>query len=204
MELSKGLIGACFSVSLIVCSSCHKIPNTGRAVGESQVKKTNTGSMTQPDVQADIGIFDAVLPDRFGKPWVAVSGTGTAKLTSTTGGKRSITTKVIGTRALLYKAGVPSLKLEAPWIEADQATGRVRAWGKVLATTIDSPGGGLRKVQSDTIVWDVKRDTLHGEGNVRFYDGGSFDIPAKAFTADTVLNRVEIFNNSKPLAGWWK
>lgn len=204
MELSKGLIGVCLSVSLIVCNSCHKMPNTARSVVASQVKKNNVAAVTQPNVQADIGFFDAVLPDRLGKPWVSVSGTGTANLTSSTGGKRSITTKVIGTRALLYKAGVPCLKLEAPWIEADQATGRVRASGKVLATTIDSSGAGLRKVQSDTIVWDVKRDTLHGEGNVRFYDSGSFDIPATAFTADTVLDRVEIFNSSKPLAGWWK
>jgi lipopolysaccharide assembly outer membrane protein LptD (OstA) len=157
-----------------------------------------------PDIQAEIGSFDAVLPDTQGRPWVAVSGVASAKLLTDPSGNRNATSTIKGTNALIYQNGLPAFTLVAPLIIADQKSSRVTASGGVNAASAGGVGTAVRKLSSDTMIWDMRRSTLVGKGNIRLYDSTGFDIPAASFKADGTLARIDIYTDEKPVSGWWK
>ena len=163
-----------------------------------QLRKDN------PDIQAEIGSFDAVLPDGKGRPWVAVSGVASAKLLTDPYGNRNATSTIKGTKALIYQNGKPAFTLEAPLIIADQQSARVTARGRVYAASVGGASDAIRKLASDTMIWDMRRATLVGKGNIRLYDSTGFDIPAASFKADGTLGRIAVYTDEKPVSGWWK
>lgn len=200
------------TVTTLVVALFVVCPTTGckrKAPGKADPGKPATKPTAQqlkdnPDIHADIGSFDAVLPDGKGRPWVAVSGVASAKLLTDPSGNRNATSTIKGTRALIYQNGKPAFTLTAPLIVADQKTARVTASGRVNAASEGGPGNAMRKLASDTMIWDMRRSTLVGKGNIRLYDSTGFDIPAASFKADGALARIAIFTDEKPVSGWWK
>ena len=190
----------------VVCptTGCKRKAPGQADTGKQATKPTPQQLKDNPDIHAEIGSFDAVLPDGKGRPWVAVSGVASAKLLTEPSGNRNATSTIKGTRALLYQNGKPAFTLSAPLIVADQKTARVTASGRVNAASEGGPGNAMRKLASDTMIWDMRRSTLVGKGNIRLYDSTGFDIPAASFKADGALARIAIFTNEKPVSGWWK
>ncbi len=190
----------------VVCptTGCKRKAPGQADTGKQATKPTPQQLKDNPDIHAEIGSFDAVLPDGKGRPWVAVSGVASAKLLTEPSGNRNATSTIKGTRALIYQNGKPAFTLSAPLIVADQKTARVTASGRVNAVSEGGPGNAMRKLASDTMIWDMRRSTLVGKGNIRLYDSTGFDIPAASFKADGALARIAIFTDEKPVSGWWK
>ena len=195
---------AALSALAILATGCAKKQPAKPDSDKIKAAKLQQRQKDNPDIQAEIGSFDAVLPDTQGRPWVAVSGVASAKLLTDPSGNRNATSTIKGTKALVYKNGKPAFTLEAPLIIADQKTARVTASGGVLAASIFDDATAERKLASDTMIWDMRRSTLVGKGNIRLYDSTGFDIPAASFKADGTLARIDIYTDEKPVSGWWK
>ena len=185
-------------------SGCMRKASDKSAQRMPAAKTTAQQIKENPDIHAEIGSFDAVLPDSKGRPWVAVSGVASAKLLTDPSGNRNAISTIKGTRALIYQNGKPAFTLIAPLIVADQKTARVTATGGVNAKSEGGSAAALRKLASDTMIWDMRRSTLVGKGNIRLFDSTGFDIPAASFKADGALARIAIFTDEKPVSGWWK
>ena len=207
MQPRKAAILTTLAVVLVVAfafTGCSRKAPGKADPGKPVAKPTAQQLKDNPDIHAEIGSFDAVLPDNKGRPWVAVSGVASAKLLTDPSGNRNATSTIKGTRALIYQNGKPAFTLVAPLIVADQKTARVTASGGVNAASAGGPAVALRKLASDTMIWDMRRSTLVGKGNIRLYDSAGFDIPAASFKADGTLARIAIFTDEKPVSGWWK
>ena len=91
----------------VVCptTGCKRKASGGADTGKPATKPTAQQLKDNPDIHADIGSFDAVLPDGKGRPWVAVSGVASAKLLTEPSGNRNATSTIKGTRALIYQNG---------------------------------------------------------------------------------------------------
>lgn len=188
----------------ILVTGCTKKSSQKPAPKPNKTDKAQQSIKDNPDIHAEIGSFNAVLPDGNGRPWVAVSGVASAKLLTDPSGNRNATSTIKGTKALIYKNGNPAFTIEAPLIIADQKTARVTASGGVYAVSIFDNATAERKLASDTMIWDMRRSTLVGKGNVSLYDGRGFEIPAASFKANGTLARIDIFMDVKPVSGWWK
>jgi hypothetical protein len=195
---------AALAALAILAMGCAKKQPAKPDSDKIKAAKLQQRQKDNPDIQAEIGSFDAVLPDTQGRPWVAVSGVASAKLLTDPSGNRNATSTIKGTKALIYKNGKPAFTLEAPLIIADQKTARVTASGGVNAAAAGGVGTAVRKLSSDTMIWDMRRSTLVGKGNIRLYDSTGFDIPAASFKADGTLARIDIYTDEKPVSGWWK
>jgi len=195
---------AALSALAILAIGCAKTQPAKPDSDKIEAAKLQQRQKDNPDIQAEIGSFDAVLPDTNGRPWVAVSGVASAKLLTDPSGNRNATSTIKGTKALIYKNGNPAFTIEAPLIIADQKTARVTASGGVYAVSIFDDATAERKLASDTMIWEVRRSTLVGKGNVSLYDGRGFEIPAASFKADGTLERIDIYTDEKPVSGWWK
>jgi hypothetical protein len=196
-------------VATLLCSGffvtgCAKKSSQKPAPKPNKTDKAQQSIKDNPDIHAEIGSFNAVLPDGNGRPWVAVSGVASAKLFTDPSGNRNATSTIKGTKALIYKNGNPAFTIEAPLIIADQKTARVTASGGVYAVSIFDDATAERKLASDTMIWEMRRSTLVGKGNVSLYDGRGFEIPAASFKADGTLERIDIYTDEKPVSGWWK
>jgi hypothetical protein len=202
ITLKVGFTAICYAA--IVATGCGTRSSSKPSPKSNKTDKTIQALKDNPDIHAEIGSFDAVLPDDKGRPWVAVSGVASAKLLTDPSGNRNATSTIKGTRALIYQNGKPAFTLVAPLIVADQRTARVTASGGVNAASAGGPSVALRKLASDTMIWDMRRSTLVGKGNIRLYDSAGFDIPAASFKADGTLARIAIFTDEKPVSGWWK
>ena len=195
---------AALSALAILAIGCAKKQPAKPDSDKIKAAKLQQRQKDNPDIQAEIGSFDAVLPDTQGRPWVAVSGVASAKLLTDPSGNRNATSTIKGTKALIYKNGKPAFTLEAPLIIADQKSSRVTASGGVNAASAGGVGTAVRKLSSDTMIWDMRRSTLVGKGNIRLYDSTGFDILAASFKADGTLARIDIYTDEKPVSGWWK
>ena len=195
---------AALSALAILAVGCAKKQPAKPDSDKIKAAKLQQRQKDNPDIQAEIGSFDAVLPDTQGRPWVAVSGVASAKLLTDPSGNRNATSTIKGTKALIYQNGLPAFTLEAPLIVADQKSSRVKASGGVNAASAGGAGTAVRKLSSDTMIWDMRRSTLVGKGNIRLYDSTGFDIPAASFKADGTLARIDIYTDEKPVSGWWK
>jgi hypothetical protein len=188
----------------ILAIGCAKKQSAKPDSDKIKAAKLQQRQKDNPDIQAEIGSFDAVLPDTQGRPRVAVSGVASAKLLTDPSGNRNATSTIKGTKALVYQNGLPAFTLVAPLIIADQKSSRVTASGGVNAASAGGVGTAVRKLSSDTMIWDMRRSTLVGKGNIRLYDSTGFDIPAASFKADGTLARIDIYTDEKPVSGWWK
>lgn len=190
--------------AVILVTGCTKKSSAKPSPKPAKADKAQQNLKDNPDIHAEIGSFDAVLPDANGRPWVSVSGVASAKLLTDPNGNRNATSTIKGTKALIFKNGEPAFTIEAPLIVADQKSARVTASGGVYAASIFDDATAERKLASDTMIWDMRRSTLVGKGNVSLYDGRGFEIPAASFKADGTLARIDIFTDEKPVSGWWK
>ena len=202
ITLKVGVTAICCAA--IVATGCGNRSSSKPSPKSNKTDKNIQALKDNPDIHAEIGSFDAVLPDNKGRPWVAVSGVASAKLLTDPTGNRNATSTIKGTKALIYKNGNPAFTIEAPLIVADQKTARVTASGGVYAVSIFDDASSERKLASDTMIWDMRCSTLVGKGNVSLYDGRGFEIPAASFKADGTLSRIDIFTDEKPVSGWWK
>jgi len=196
-------------VATLLCSGflvtgCAKKSSQKPAPKPNKTDKAQQSIKDNPDIHAEIGSFNAVLPDGKGRPWVAVSGMASAELLTDPNGNRNATSTIKGTKALIYQNGKPAFTLEAPLIIADQQTARVTVRGRVYAASVGGAPDAIRKLASDTMIWDMRRATLVGKGNIRLYDSTGFDIPAASFKADGTLGRIAVYTDEKPVSGWWK
>lgn len=207
MQSRKTATLTTLAVALVVAfaiTGCGRKAPANAGQSKPAAKPTAQHVKDNPDIHAEIGSFDAVLPDNKGRPWVAVSGVASAKLLTDSSGNRNATSTIKGTKALIYKNGNPAFTIEAPLIIADQKSAHVTASGGVYAVSIFDDATAERKLASDTMIWDMRHSTLVGKGNVSLYDGRGFEIPAASFKADGTLARIDIFQDEKPVSGWWK
>lgn len=207
--MQPGRIAIVIGVATLCCTAilatgCAKKSTSKSSPKPANADKAQRNLKDNPDIHAEIGSFDAVLPDNKGRPWVAVSGVASAKLLTDPSGNRNATSTIKGTKALIYQNGLPAFTLVAPLIVADQKSSRVTASGGVNAASAGGAGTAVRKLSSDTMIWDMRRSTLVGKGNIRLYDSTGFDIPAASFKADGTLARIDIYTDEKPVSGWWK
>ena len=203
-RLAYAIAISAVTVFVPIALGCSKKPSPTPGSAKSKEPQKTQNQKDNPDIHAEIGSFDAVLPDGKGRPWVAVSGVASAKLLTDPNGNRNATSTIKGTKALIYQNGKPAFTLEAPLIIADQKTARVTASGRVHAASVGGATIAVRKLASDTMIWDMRHATLVGKGNIRLYDSTGFDIPASSFKADGTLGRVAVYTDEKPVSGWWK
>jgi lipopolysaccharide export system protein LptC len=97
--------------------------------------------------------------------------------------------------AILYKDGVPTTRLEATRVQADEMSGQVVATGGVVATSLLKTQA-KQTLKADTMHWDAEKHLLTGEKNVVFNQEGFGNIPCDRFQTDTLMEVVKTFTGN--------
>ena len=135
------------------------------------------GEVTGPDTI----LFDR---DGSGKRLLEISG-GKVDLQP---GTRPI--GILGTRATLYREGIPALLVTAKSVHYDTTLEQLRAEGGVMAKSLDKVVPN--QFQCDTLSWHPKTKTIVGEGNVVAHYGTLGELYGSRLDTDLQLKTLDL------------